>query len=82
MGIDFIGMNGGSNEAGTLHGMTQTLTQQQQQQVDSDLTAASFPQHLGQLPGGSVDQLAVRFFDLLIKWYILCVKLLAYNYIE
>lgn len=61
MGINFIGMNGGSgNEADNLHSMTQTMAQQQQQQVENDMTATSFSQHLGQLPGGSVDQLTVN----------------------
>lgn len=61
LGINFIGMNGGGgNEADNLHSMTQTMAQQQQQQVESDMTATSFSQHLGQLPGGSVDQLTVN----------------------
>ena len=59
MGIDFIGMNGGGNEADDVHSMAQVMSHQPQQQVDDDMTAASFPQHLGQLPGNSVDQLTV-----------------------
>lgn len=59
LGIDFIGMNGDSNEVDEVDSMPQTMSQhqQQQQQADGDMTA--FPQHLGQLPSNSVDQLTV-----------------------
>jgi len=57
LGIDFIGMNGDSNEVDEMHSMPQAMSQQQQ--VDGDMTVTSFPQHLGQLPSNSVDQLTV-----------------------
>lgn len=60
LGIDFIGMNGANNEADDVHSMTQAIAQQQQ--VDNDMTATSFPQHLGQLSGSNVDQLTVNNF--------------------
>lgn len=56
-------MNGGGNEADEVHSMTQVMShQQQQQQMDSDMTSTCFPQHLGQLPSNSVDQLTVSSF--------------------
>lgn len=61
-------MNGGKNEAADdIHGMTQALSQQQQQQVNDDITAVSFSQHLGQLPGSGVDQLTVKFLVYLVN---------------
>ena len=51
-------MNGGNKEVDDIHSMTQAMSQQQQQ-VDDDIAAVSFPQHLGQLPGSGVDQLTV-----------------------
>ena len=59
MGIDFIGMNGGNNETDDVHTMVQVMSQQQQ--VDGDMTAVSFPQHLSQLPSSGVDQLTVSY---------------------
>ena len=58
MGIDFIGMNGGSNEADDVHAMAQVMSQHQEMD-DGDMDAVSFPQHLNQLPSSGMDQLTV-----------------------
>ena len=63
-----------------MHSMTQAMSQQQQQ-VDDDIAAVSFPQHLGQLPGSGVDQLTVSLSSY-VCWLnnnLLYVKLLAYD---
>ena len=65
MGIDFIGMNGSNNETDDVHAMAQVMSQQQQ--VDGDMTAVSFPQHLNQLPSSGVDQLTVSSSSLLVE---------------
>ena len=58
-------MNGGNNEVDDVHAMAQVMSQQQQ--VDSNMTAVSFPQHLNQLPSSGVDQLTVSHSSLLVE---------------